>query len=166
MIRAIVAFASALLASVACAGEDLPNAQTTPGATNPNVTASNIRTTICKSGWTKTIRPTVTYTNDLKVKQIKAFGDTDKNPSDYEEDHLISLELGGDPMSEKNLWPQPYNVECGARIKDVLEKHLNKMVCTGKLQLADAQKQIRTNWIDAYKKYVHSEGCPPLEKDQ
>jgi hypothetical protein len=28
------------------------------------------------------------------------------NPKDYEEDHLISLELGGAPRDPKNLWPQ------------------------------------------------------------
>ena len=161
MTRLIAVFAFTLLVFVASAAEDLPSAQTTPGATNPNVTQANIKTTICRSGWTKTIRPTVPYTDDLKAKQVSAFADADKNLSDYEEDHLISLELGGDPMNEKNLWPQPYNVECGARIKDVLEKHLNKMVCAGELQLTEAQQLIRTNWIEAYKKYIHPEGCPP-----
>jgi len=29
----------------------------------------------------------------------------DKAPSHYEEDHLISLELGGNPRDPKNLWP-------------------------------------------------------------
>ena len=28
--------------------------------------------------------------------------------SDYQEDHLISLELGGNPTDPRNLWPEPY----------------------------------------------------------
>jgi hypothetical protein len=27
----------------------------------------------------------------------------------YEEDHLISLEDGGDPTDPRNLFPEPYN---------------------------------------------------------
>ena len=45
---------------------DLPTHTLTPGATNPDVTQDNINNTICVSGWTKTIRPTTKYTNDLK----------------------------------------------------------------------------------------------------
>jgi len=36
------------------------------------------------------------------------------NPACYEEDHLISLENGGDPKDPKNLWPEPYNTKVGA----------------------------------------------------
>src|SRR5712691_5095797 len=60
-------------------------------------------------------------------------------------------------------WPEPYNRACGARIKDVLETRLKRLVCDRKLPLADAQKAIATDWVAAYKKYVNREGCPPLE---
>jgi len=40
----------------------------TPGVLNPDVTQGNIRSTVCKSGWTTTIRPPVSYTNALKAK--------------------------------------------------------------------------------------------------
>ena len=43
----------------------------TPGALNKTVTQDNIKTTVCKSGWTATIRPTVSYTNKLKDTQLK-----------------------------------------------------------------------------------------------
>src|SRR3954469_26009241 len=42
-----------------------------PGATNPKVTQANIKTTICKSGWTDTIRPPTSYTTALKKVQMK-----------------------------------------------------------------------------------------------
>jgi hypothetical protein len=31
------------------------------------------------------------------------------NMACYEEDHLISIEDGGDPTDPRNLWPEPYN---------------------------------------------------------
>ena len=129
----------------------------TPGALNPTVTQANIATTVCKSGWTATIRPTVTYTNKLKDTQLKTtylsytkiWGE---KASAYEEDHLISLQLGGAPSDPKNLWPEPYAGN-GARKKDVVETALKRLVCAGTLKLADAQKAI-LDWPTAYKKYV------------
>jgi hypothetical protein len=41
----------------------------TPGARYSKVTQATISTTICKSGWTKTIRPPASYTNALKRVQ-------------------------------------------------------------------------------------------------
>jgi hypothetical protein len=133
------------------------NKKVTPGAINKDVTQANIATTVCKSGWTATIRPTVTYTNKLKNDQL---GTTYKSyttvwgtdPSKYEEDHLISLQLGGNPSDPKNLWPEPY-ADNGARKKDVVETALKRLVCAGTLKLKDAQKAI-LNWPVAYKKYV------------
>jgi len=109
----------------------------TPGALNPDVTQATIRETICRRGWTKTIRPPVEYTNALKAKQMREYGLTG-DPSDYQEDHLISLELGGDPRDPRNLWPEPY-----PRAADVdrIENELNAKVCSGRLSLADAQRK-------------------------
>ena len=145
---------------------DLPDHTLTPGATNPDVTQDNINHTICVSGWTKTIRPTTKYTNELKREQIKEYRYKDKSPTSYEEDHLISLQHGGHPTDPKNLWPEPYHTRCGARIKDVLETRLKKLVCTNKISLADAQNAIATDWITACKTYVHGGGCPFLEDEQ
>ena len=99
----------------------------TPGVVNPDVTATTIRTTICRTGWTRTIRPPVSYTNDLKVRQMRLYGRTGP-PSAYQEDHLISLELGGHPTDPRNLWPEPYP---RAAVVDGLENELNAQVCSG-----------------------------------
>jgi len=155
--------ASALFATAALAR--LPNHTRTPGATNPDVTQDSIHQTICVSGWTKTIRPSSGYTNKLKVQQIKEYRYKEKRLAEYEEDHLISLQLGGHPTDPKNLWPQPYRIKCGARIKDALETKLKRMVCDGKLTLVEAQKSITTNWIAAYKKFVDKDGCPDLDEE-
>jgi hypothetical protein len=109
----------------------------TPGALNPNVTQANIHETICVRGWTKTVRPPVEYTNALKVEQMRKYGETG-DPSDYQEDHLISLELGGDPRDPRNLWPEPY--PRAAKV-DTIENELNSKVCSGELSLAEAQRK-------------------------
>jgi hypothetical protein len=82
---------------------NLPNHTLTPRVTNPEVTQDNINQTICVSGWTKTIRPTMTYMNKLKQEQIKEYHYKDKCPASCEEDHLISLQLGGNPTNSKDL---------------------------------------------------------------
>jgi hypothetical protein len=107
----------------------------TPGVLNPDVTQATIRATICRAGWTRTVRPPVEYTNALKRRQMRAYRETGP-PSAYQEDHLISLELGGDPTDPRNLWPEPYP---RAAAVDQIENELNAKVCSGALTLADAQ---------------------------
>jgi hypothetical protein len=109
----------------------------TPGVLNPNVTQADIRSTICRRGWTETIRPPVSYTNALKTKQMRQYRETG-SVSDYQEDHLISLELGGSPTDPRNLWPEPYP---RATDVDKIENELNAEVCSGQLTLAQAQQR-------------------------
>jgi hypothetical protein len=106
-----------------------------PGALNPDVTQATIGSTICLHGWTGTVRPPVDYTNALKAQQMREYGLTGGS-SAYQEDHLISLELGGDPTDPRNLWPEPYP---RATAMDKVENALNAEVCSGKLTLAQAQ---------------------------
>jgi hypothetical protein len=137
-------------------GAVLPNHGRTPGAINPSVSQANIGQTICVSGWTSTIRPPSSFTTDLKVAQL-ASGYTykgDTAPGDYEEDHLISLEIGGAPSAEANLWPEPYNAPEGARVKDVVENKLHTLVCDHVITLATAQRAIAANWWVAYQTYA------------
>src|SRR6266516_6704078 len=60
----------------------------TPGVANPDVTPATLGTTICKHGWTRTIRPPVSYTNSLKLEQMRRYL-RPGSPSAYQEDHLI-----------------------------------------------------------------------------
>jgi hypothetical protein len=135
----------------------LPNSRVTPGALNPSVTQANIHSTICVRGYTRTIRPPASYTTALKLRQLSSLpysGYGDRRTADFEEDHLISLELGGSPTDPKNLWPEPYANSTGARTKDKLENVLHALVCNGSLTLRTAQKAIAINWYSAYFKYV------------
>jgi len=42
-------------------------------------------------------------------------------------------------------------------VKDQLEDHLHRMVCERKLGFEEAQRDIASNWIEAYKEYFHTE---------
>jgi hypothetical protein len=75
----------------------------------------------------------------------------------YEVDYLITPALGG-ADDIRNLWPQSYShTVWNAQVKDALEDHLRDLVCEGTLDLATAQKEIATDWIEAYKKYFHTD---------
>jgi hypothetical protein len=114
----------------------LASPKLTPGSLNPAVTQATIASTICVHGWTSTVRPPTSYTNALKERQLPEYGEAGP-PSAYQEDHLISLELGGNPTDPENLWPEPY-----PRASDVdkIENELNAKVCSGELSLSAAQR--------------------------
>jgi hypothetical protein len=133
----VVALALKLEGGRPSTGATVADLARTPGVLNPDVTQASIRSTICTHGWTATIRPPVDYTNALKRTQMRAYGETGP-ASAYQEDHLISLELGGDPTDPRNLWPEPYP---RAAAVDRIENELNAAVCGGRLSLEDAQRK-------------------------
>ena len=156
---AVALAASALMAAPALASDagsartachsssGLPDGHCTPGATWSRVTQGNIRSTICKRGWTATIRPPESYTEALKRIQIRLYGNyAGSKLSSYEEDHLIPLELGGNPTSARNLWPEAHP---SSYTKDRVEATLNHAVCRGRVELAPAQRAIARNWKTA-----------------
>ncbi len=110
----------------------------TPGVANPDVTQETIGETICTGGWTRTIRPPTDYTNALKVEQMEAYHRAG-SLSDYQEDHLISLELGGDPVDPRNLWPEP--IARATEVDDSVENALNEQVCSREITLQEAQRR-------------------------
>lgn len=139
-------FSAPAVAGATCHSvNNLPDPVCTPGVADPRVTQANIATTICKSGYSKTVRPPVSYTNPLKLAQMRQYGFSGP-PSKFEEDHLISLELGGSPTDPKNLWPEPGG---SPNPKDKTENRLHAEVCSGQITLAVAQHAIATNWQTA-----------------
>jgi hypothetical protein len=142
----------------ASAGDYLPDPHCTPGATNPRVTQADLSSTICKSGYTASIRPPASITGREKKASEASYDFTGK-ASTTEYDHLISLELGGDPNSPLNLWPEPNKTGAPGvnNPKDRVEDKLKSLVCNavhGKayLPLAKAQYLIATNWTTAIAK--------------
>ncbi|HEV2522752.1 MAG TPA: hypothetical protein VGT24_10270 [Candidatus Acidoferrales bacterium] len=135
-----------------------PDPARTPGVINPDVTQENIHETICNPHWsTKSIRPAASYTNRLKIEQIGEYGYADSRMKDYEEDHFIPLELGGNPTDPKNLWPEPFETSIpggGAHAKDKVENYLHAEVCSGSLTLDQAQREITEDWYRVYETSV------------
>lgn len=115
---------------------------TVPGTTDPRVSQDNIQTTICRRGYTSTVRPPNAYTRALKLRQLAAMHETGP-ASAWTEDHLIPLSLGGHPTAETNLWPQPL---LEARLKDADEAHLHAAVCAGRMTLLEAQSMMLCRW--------------------
>lgn len=121
------------------------DAHCTPGVQNPQVTQKTIHQTICVPLWTSKIRPPVSYTNDLKRKQMLAYGETG-SMANYEEDHLIPLEAGGDPMDPRNLWPEPRIGSHNASQKDHDEDVTKADICSGRITLVQGQVRLLTKW--------------------
>jgi hypothetical protein len=132
-----------------------PDALCTPGALNPKVRPATIATTICRAGWTSTVRPPESITRSEKRASLLAYSDQ-LGASAYEYDHLVPLELGGAVNDPRNLWPEPdYGLRAGFYLnpKDRLERVLNHLVCSGGMSLATAQRRIATDWVSAYRSY-------------
>ncbi|MEV6008915.1 hypothetical protein AB0M29_19120 [Streptomyces sp. NPDC051976] len=135
-------------------GEPLEDRSCTPGAVSPAVTQANIASTICrKGGYTGGIRPPASVTGKEKTANATSYGYTGPmNEAEY--DHLVSLQLGGDPNDPRNLWVEPADPghKAGAgvnNLKDPVETKLHTAVCNGKITLAQAQKAIVTDWTTA-----------------
>jgi hypothetical protein len=119
-----------------------PDPHCTPGALNPAVTQATIDRTICVTGWTHTVRPPESITEQEKAASMAAYGDTGSMGA-YEYDHFVPLELGGATNDPRNLWPEP---GASPNPKDRVEDELRREVCDGQLSLAQAQREIVANW--------------------
>ena len=135
-------------------GEPLEDSKCNPGAISPAVTQANLATTICrKGGYTKNIRPPESITRQEKKLNAASYGYKD-SLGDAEYDHLISLQLGGDPNDARNLWVEPADPghKPGGGVnnkKDPVETKLHTAVCSGKVTLKAAQQAIVTDWTTA-----------------
>jgi hypothetical protein len=132
------------------------------------VTQATIGQTICVAGWTATVRPPESYTEEVKHLELGAggvvtylgvsypvhgFAPSDGQIGHYELDHLVALEIGGSPADPRNLWLEPYEAPKGpaaagggSQTKDKVENAARAAVCAGRMTLAAAQQAMATNW--------------------
>jgi len=139
-----------------CAYRDhgqLPDPRCTPGSIDPAVTQADIRSTICKKGWTATVRPPESQTERFKFDVAYPAYRTPQSER-TELDHLVPLELGGS-NDATNLWPESPPTP---NPKDKVENALNAAVCDGRVKLAAAQAAIAADWLTAEKKLGLSGG--------
>ncbi|HVV45976.1 MAG TPA: hypothetical protein VHC72_12260, partial [Bryobacteraceae bacterium] len=126
----------------------VPDPSLTPGAT---MLVS--REQVCKASNSNNRMVPAT----LQRQVFEEYGIGRAEPHAYEVDYLITPALGG-ADDIHNLWPESYEATVwNARVKDALEAHLRDMVCGGQLDLMTAQREIAMNWIEAYKKYFHTD---------
>jgi uncharacterized protein DUF3761 len=133
-----------------CRSAVLPDRRCSPGAYDPRVSQANIGSTICVSGYSESVR---NVPESEKRAVYAEYGITHHAPYSYEVDHIVSLELGGS-NDIANLYPESYTIADGARVKDRLENWLHRAVCDGGVPLRAAQRQIATNWLVAYHRYL------------
>jgi hypothetical protein len=120
------------------ANQVLPDPSCTPGA----VLTTNTKI-ICVVGYTKTVR-NVPLSEAKKV--FAEYGISYSQHSNYEVDHLISLELGGS-NDISNLFPESHLIKNNSYTKDAFENYLHSQVCSGKLSITEAQREISTDWL-------------------
>jgi hypothetical protein len=133
---------------------ELQDAKLTPGA----VATTDVKL-VCSPGYASNVRPRGALWKSLKAEAYARYGIPPGHRSDidaagvhhpaYQVDHLIPLEIGGDPTSLENIWPQP-TVE--AEIKDHVENKLHELVCSGQMPIGVAQQRVRDNWTTAVEK--------------
>ena len=121
---------------------------------------------LCSKKWsTDQVRPPSSYTSKLKLVQMRQYSDSvadnrkkclpgSNNPKCYEEDHLISLEVGGHPTDPENLWPEAYYTSVngrtvGAKEKDLVEGFIHEEIC---FTIPDSRKNAKkipsAQWSD------------------
>ena len=147
MVRQLL-FVLLLCVRVFAHAEAGPCVQTTQGciATNPDVTQETVDQTICVVGYTKSVRPSTSFTRGVKLMLLRREGLPADAAKNYELDHLINLSIGGHPRKLSNLVLQPWTGQDSARRKDKLEVALQKRVCRGEMGLAEAQVCIAEDW--------------------
>src|SRR5438128_4091524 len=73
----------------------------------------------------------------------------ERTSGEYEVDHLVAFEDGGS-NDIANLWPEAAEPRPGFHEKDQVENYLHDQVCTGRMNLFDAQSAIATDWLQVY----------------
>lgn len=124
--------------------QSLPDPACTPGTVNSAVTPDTITSTICKTGWTATVRPPVSQTNKMKAQSARSYSIAATTTGEY--DHLVALQLGGATADPRNLWFEPGPIP---NPKDAVETKLNLAVCSALITLTAAQNAIATDWTTA-----------------
>jgi hypothetical protein len=133
--------------SAAARDPSLPDPQMTPGDVLPGVTQEQV----CQPDYGHDIGP---ISQQRAEQVLLAYGLLNTDPGAYKIDHLIPLALGGS-NNITNLWPLARNAEpWNAYVKDVFERKLHTMICTGGLSLQEVQAALAKDWVAAYWRWI------------
>ena len=117
-----------------------------PACTPGSIFADATKERICVSGYSAMVRD---VSESDKAQVYRMYGLV-KSSADYEVDHFISLELGGN-NDFANLFPEAAEPAPGYHEKDKVEDYLHDEVCDGRMTLQQAQQAIATDWVAVYK---------------
>jgi hypothetical protein len=138
-------------ASRVVAGNELPVAALTPGAVS-SLTAAEL----CSG----THAPRM-VTAEIRRRVLVDYGMEGTPVDSYELDALVTPELGG-TMDPENLWPQRYAAPVwNAHVKDALEELFAERVCRDEMPLSQAQREMATDWVAAYKRHFNTDRPMP-----
>lgn len=124
------------------------------GVYNPEVTQETVGQTICVPGYAKAVRPPTNFTNRVKQVLLKRADREPAEVSKYKLDYIVPLALGGHPRKLENFALTLRDGASGARRKNRIEAKLQCLVCSDQVTLADAQREISTDWQAAHDRYA------------
>jgi 5-methylcytosine-specific restriction endonuclease McrA len=125
-------------------GISYPDYNLTPGKTVPGVTKEDV----CQSGYSKRIRSQLSAKEKSAVYQEYSLT---KDNAKYQIDHLVPIGLGGS-NDMANLWPIPKINNAGFNEKQRAAQWLHDQVCSGKMEIGQAQELMIHDWHDVYMK--------------
>ena len=135
-------------------GGQFPDPVCTPGAIRDDIDPEHLELTVCKPGWSGSVRPPKTETDRLKTQAMRAYGVPASERKTTELDHQIPESMGG-ASDVKNLRPEVSDLHgAGFRnSKDGVEDTIHTWVCSGhRDRWADAVIAINTDWTTAERK--------------
>lgn len=126
-------------------------------ALNPAVTQASASATICKGGYTKTIRPAHADIKAIKREAMLLAGQASSPPSAYQMHRIIPMELGGSPLDPSNLELRPISFEKspdGILLREI-GSELKRQACSGQLSLSEAQNEMLRRWSEVRRSASH-----------
>ena len=98
----------------------------------------------------ETVRPPQQYTSALKRQQLREFGYADRHLGALRRGPPRAVGSGWSTLRSRQPMPEPQTDGWNADLKDELEAVLSRLVCSGRVPLAEAQQAIATDWTAAY----------------
>lgn len=114
----------------------LPPLQT-PGAVDSTVSQVNIDETICRVGYSRSVRAVYAVTETIKRRLMRSEHPGERM-ADYELDHLVPISIGGAPLDGRDLWLHPRRGQANASDKNILAYVLWRLICEHRVPLQTA----------------------------
>lgn len=112
-------------------------------AINERVTQSTIHSTICKRGWSESVRPPYEWSHEQKLRLMRERGIPASEIGAWTLDHVQAIENGGAPANPRNLQLQR---KAAAQTKDLDESRIHWNICNGRSTLAEGQAEMLRLW--------------------